>query len=634
MTPSKMFPPGLTHTHTHKFVIVMLLFLRCVTAQAQAGDFQIPSNPLYDPNTTVTRCTINWINLQYATVKGINITISVSAFNTCVNNAAAAAPTVIHAGFTPSPDPNTGYAITYNNTSVNISRYLAGGFTVPAAPPYQPFVIIAFRAQPGAAATISASGTVIPMSGGALPITTASRNWTMNPGVRIGGDLTKPDGLECEDGTPNNYGFLIPGVTVTKQANTGGTCFPGASFESALFPFGTYEFLNTPYYFPYTITPTKVSTDVCCGVTSEDVDWVRDFAIGLEGNPPLWKVMAGDFNANGSTSTYDAYLMNLCVLEQSPAPYFSPGWTPWRFTPWPTSGLYSWPGAEPHDPVPAGGFASIPTSITLTPLPISSSIPAPFWGVKRGDVDGDCQDCGTNLSPDKGNERTVFDTKKLFLPDVRLEAGQETEVAIRAGELTGLEYFGVEIFFDSRKVEVLSAEHAQFTDEMAINSIRPGDNGTAVRFSWLNFEPKGIDLPENIDLFYVKLRAKQDVSSLSDALWQKMETGKNWLYIYGKDEISAFKIEVETDKSQHFFTRLIGANPVATEARVEINVPAECTAVLSVWDNQGQALYRFTRDLTAGQNNLTLPGLPSSPGMYSLQVQTAFGSQALRLVKR
>lgn len=39
MMPSKMFPPGLTHTHTHKFVIVMLLFLRCIGGQGQNSGY-------------------------------------------------------------------------------------------------------------------------------------------------------------------------------------------------------------------------------------------------------------------------------------------------------------------------------------------------------------------------------------------------------------------------------------------------------------------------------------------------------------------------------------------------------------------------------------------------------------------
>jgi len=161
----------------------MLLFLLgSQRVQAQAGTFTIPlvGNPVNDPATGITYCTINWTGLQLPLVRVIQVIISLSGDNVCLNPATGLNPTVINAGFTPA----FNYSNTFTHTSLTITKAVFSGSFVPRPSP---------------------------------------------------------------------------------------TCFPGASFEEALFSNGHYDFPQSPYSFPCRITPRKTGNgDLCCGIDPED----------------------------------------------------------------------------------------------------------------------------------------------------------------------------------------------------------------------------------------------------------------------------------------------------------------------------------------------------------------------------
>ena len=101
------------------FVDMLLFLFNGTSVLAQAGSFQIPliGNPVNDLTTGVTRCTINWVNLQLTQVKGINLSVSVSGTAVCVNNALVPNPTVINAGFVNPME----YSNAFTNTGLTIS---------------------------------------------------------------------------------------------------------------------------------------------------------------------------------------------------------------------------------------------------------------------------------------------------------------------------------------------------------------------------------------------------------------------------------------------------------------------------------------------------------------------------------
>ncbi len=601
----------------------MLVLMRCVTANAQAGDFSIV-NLVNDPATATTRCTINWENLGYPSVYLLNVNISVSGTGVCFNNTTAANPTVIHAGFSSPP-----YTHIFSNTALTIQRVASPNFTLPPSP-YVPFAVLSFRALSASQVTISASGNLVQVSGGTnWPIGPANTTWTVSSGVNFTGDLTKPDGLGCSD--LGSTGLYIPGVTVTKTATVlPGACFPGAAYESGLFAVGVYKFYDSPFNEPYTISASKIGTDICCGATSNDIAWMQEAVLAPEGEL-LWKIMAADFNGSGTFTTYDIVWVRKCVLG-IPIDDVPAGWKPWRFAPWHNN---SWAGDNPMRPIDENEVLTlndIPSDIKVVPNSPLWGPATSFWGVKRGDVDGDCQICGSSFTSDPTEERAEVRPEKAFINDHKMEEGQEILIPVYAAKnVQGVNFLGIEILFDNKMLEVLSVENGDLEQEEAMHNIVPDQNGTSVRYSWLSYEPA--DIRGNTVLFYVKVRAKQALSSLKGLFWQELNNDVNALFTAEQKERMAFEVGLAPAKSDNFSVELVGANPVSVETQLDIVVPSELTVSVSLIDSKGFVVRNFTQELLSGSSSISLTDLPKTPGVYTILVQTAVGFRSLRFVK-
>lgn len=610
-------------THTHTLAIAMLMLFRCVTANAQTGDFQI-SNLVNDPTTAITRCTINWQGLGYSSVFLLNVNISVSGTAVCLNSTTATNPTVIHSGFT-APS----YTISFSNTTLTIQRVASPNFALPPSP-YQPFVVLSFRALPASQVTISASGSLVQMSGGTNePIGPANTTWTVSDGADFTGELLKPDGLNCSG--LGGTGLYIPGVTVTKIANVApGACFPGDASESELFPSSVYNFYDSPFNEDYTISVAKISTDICCGVTSNDLAWMQEAVLSPEGKL-LWKIMAADFNGNGTFTTYDIVLVRKCILG---LPIDMPvGWQPWRFAPYHNN---PWPGDNPMRPIQEPEVLTlndIPSDIKVKPTPFLWGAPATsFWGVKRGDVDGDCQICGDSFTSDATEERSEVLVEKAFITDRRLEAGQEMLIPVYvAQKVRDVRLFGLEIIFNANALEVISVENGDLEQEEAMHHIVPDQNGMAVRYSWLSYEPA--DIRENTVLFYVKVRAKQALGSLKGLFRQELSNDVNALFIAEKKERMVFEVGLAPAQSDGFSVELVGANPASAETQLDVVLPSELTVNVSLIDSKGFIVRNFSQRLPSGISSILLNDLPLAPGVYTVLVQTSVGFRSLRFVK-
>jgi hypothetical protein len=617
-------------SHTHTLAIVMYLLLQSVVVNAQnPGDLQILA-PIYDPSTGITRCTINWVNnVNIPQIRGLYLETNFIGNQICLNNSTASVPSVIHPGFNVSP-----YNRQFGNGQLIISR---GGlpssplFSLPtprpyAAPPNTSFLVLYFRALPSSVCTLTISGWVRFETGPLAYFNTQSLSYNLLAGARIAGDFVKPDGAPCDLGSGIGQGLLIPGVSATKVATVAlGACFPGVANETELFQ-GQYEFLKNPLYETYTITPSKISTDVCCGVTSNDLDWAIENIFNP--NIPPWKAIAADINGNNFYSSFDIHLIRKCVLGLPFIPGdLAPDWKPWRFVPWDG---YTWPGYDPLDLVtqPLGNYASTITTTATIP-----NILAPFWGVKRGDVDGDCQDCGPFFAPGDGSERAKPLNQKVVITDLNLPEGQEAYIPVRASALNQIRHFGIELLFDPKQLEVLSVENGYLEEEFVYSDFATDQNGTAVRFSWFTLESKGVDMPENEVLFYVKIRAKKDVKSLKEAVWQNLEHNANWLYADGRDDKMVFETGVMASNTTTFSATLIGGNPVGTSPSVDITLPFSAFVNIKLIDGKGLVVKSVGQFLSEGLSNIPIVDFPPSSGVYTLCIQSSHGVRTLRFVK-
>jgi len=170
----------------------MLMLLQSVVGNAQnPGDFQILA-PIYDPGTGITRCTIKWVNNTLVPqIRGLYLETNFSGNQVCLNNSAAAVPSIIHPGFDVTP-----YNRSFGNGQLIISR---GGlsssplFSLPTprpyiAPPNTSFLVLNFRALPFLTCTLSISGWVRYATGSIVPFQTQSLSFSLSEGARIAGD--------------------------------------------------------------------------------------------------------------------------------------------------------------------------------------------------------------------------------------------------------------------------------------------------------------------------------------------------------------------------------------------------------------------------------------------------------------
>ncbi|MFN0034919.1 MAG: T9SS type A sorting domain-containing protein, partial [Saprospiraceae bacterium] len=602
--------------HTHTLAIAMLLFLQSVVGNAQAGAFSVLS--IQNLPSGHIECVISWDGNTIATARGLNIGVTASGGAVCVDPALS----VIDPYFT---DPANEFSVNFSNTGVTILKNPNGSNTFSLATDYSPLVTLLFRAEPGTTAAVSASGIVIEMGFSGIPISPASASQVIPNGFTLGGFISKVLGADCSTG-----GGSIPGITVSVSPSPT-PCFPSTTYPaSQLFAATPYTFFDAPGQYAYIITPSKTGAGSpeprpeCCGVNYQDILLTRDLILGRE-SPTLAKQLAADFNGNGFATTFDVANMWKCL---NGLPLDVPlGWLPWRFAPLSEIG-------GPNDP-PVGDMNLIPSSIT-TPLLNGNQTFHHFFGVKRGDVNGTCVDCGTSLIDETSEGRGQYESNhSFFMSDRSLQVGQELVIPILTQALSDATLWGMQLDFDAEHFDLLSIESRMLSNEdMVMSNILSDTKTHSAHFSWMSMKLEGEDLKERAVIAYAHIRAKKDVPSLKGLIQQPNNPDYRIIFNDQEDSPSFIKLEIETEKANLLFAaKLASQNPLSTFAQIEVTLPQADEATLAIFDNTGRVLQQQRYTLSAGTNSLVLDNIPQASGIYTASIQTRFGIQNLRFVK-
>jgi len=637
---------SLSHTHTHTLALVLAMMLFGMAGKAQGvGKFNVLT-PVFDQSNGVTTCTINW---EGSTLDGnipnfaekMNITVSVSGVTVCLNDESVQNPTIFHPGFAALDRLNN------IPNQISLGYFSGPPFILPNPKPYKapnaPFAVVRFRALPGETCTLNISGWV--RSNGATSQIVAGSNSSIPEGIVLRGNIIKPAAFAD---FPCNGHFAvstaIPNVTVSKVVTPAPTgCFPGVPAESEFFPFGFYEFSQASqtgtkalYYTNYRITPSKTNaTDPCCGIDQTDLDSFPYYYI--LGIAPITNAifLAADFNGDGFVTSWDHVLMNWCIVN-SPLPQIEPlygaNWVPWRFAPY----AIAPPGAFILTP----GIPNIPNFLDCFYDPLNGGLnltTTDFWGVKRGDLNGTCNDCGSSLAPGTNDNRSVpneveGEKIKLFLPDNSMTANQVAIIPISVESIERSSDILIELIANLQDFEVLSVENGDLSEEFAITVKSFEHNGTAIKFAWFNMELEGENISENSVLFYVKVRAKRDIQNIKGS-FHLQPLGLNLLLKRWGNGKSQFEIDDSKRQNNGFSAKLMGSNLLSKSATVLVKLPQPCTAKIVVVDGQGIQLSASSHDIPEGFSEIHIPNIPVQPGVFTIIVQTPFGQQPLRAVK-
>lgn len=611
-------------SHTHTFVIVMLFTMMTNVLHAQAGELSFGSISV-NPTTGYVAVPVEWTSINYSVpVFAARLELYISPGTVLCLDEAATKNSVA--------SPFSASDVSISGGSIAIFKF---NVTLPSD--FTPLITLYFRDAPEALATIGIGGIhqVLETSSGpfkqiALP-TPDTVQYETPPGFSISGLIRKapmPDGSappECDGGSD----IGIPNITVSFQAAT--TCFAGSTTNpfSEYSPDGYYATSGTPRYYVYAITPQKGDdTDCNCGLGFEDIDTARTFILGSK-YPTLQQLIAADFNGNDTLTTYDLVLIAYCMLDTFDVDAY-PNWLPWRFVPKTIYNANNPPPSPTHVP-------PLPHSITTSSL--TGNLPnQDFYGIKRGDVvEQDCTECGGEEFAPPAEERETIALRDVFLETHAMTSGMEYMLPLRFSATTGMSVLGMELLFDAAQVEVLGIEKVGATESDYLTyTVKKQGSAAALRFVWFSMEPEGIDVAEAEAVFHLRVRAKQDASSLTGLVWQDAASRFNEAVCTGCPANRARLILNlhSPDTGQAFFAKLLGANPSRSVVpQLTLYLPGDAVVSSAVFDPNGRPVGQTEWFSAGGWNTVDLSYLPDVPGIYTIHITTVFGHETLRLVK-
>jgi len=520
--------------------------------------------------------------------------------------------------------------VTISSGSISISKF---NVTLPSD--FTPLIVLYFRDAPGETSVVGIGSIhqVVPTIGMNITINlppSDTIHYVSPPGFAISGLIRKapmPSGFgppECDGGS--NLG--IPDITVSYQASTscfaGGTTNPFSEYTSD----GYYGSSNIPGYYVYDILPIKDDETTCdCGLGMEDIDTARLYILEVR-HPTLQQLIAADFNGNDTLTTYDLYLMSACLGDIISSPYL--GWRPWRFV---SKTIYNANNPPPSTTV----VPSMPHSITTTSLK-SNLTNQDFYGIKRGDVvEQDCTECGEDNNFTSSEDRVILPRHDIFFEDCSLKSGQEHTLPIRFSAIQGMTILSLELLFDTESIEILGVEKVNATELDYLNyGVKKQETADALRLIWFTMELEGLALEKQDAVFRVHIRAKKDITSLSNQIWQNAG-GKYNQAICSNSTNHRVRLNLNllnTAVESLFSARLVSANPsFSTTAQFALYMPVASVVTATVYNLNGQQVARTEWTSDEGWNTHHLPGLPETPGMYMVHILSNFGSETIRLIK-
>ncbi len=576
--------------------------------KAQGGN--ITFSNLSSPNTTtgMQRCTVSW-STHATPINAINITFSFNISPICVDIAATQA--TIPAVLAPFANvTNTGITIsTFGSTPINIASSFSN------------FFVIHFRGEPTAALTLSGTGFIRRSPDNTIfTVTNTVKTVTFASGFSISGLAKKLGGTPCSNGMNNR----ITGVTFTINQVGGASCFPGSLPLSTL-PAETYSFTNLPMSFTYNMTAAKMAGCECGlegPINNDDVNFARSYILGLA-IPTLLQGHTADYNASGAVSALDLVLMSQCYQGIPSVP------SVWRFAAIEIAGTFSNPLIPGVNPLPA----LLPGSLNVPNLLSNKTVD--FIGIKRGDVDQNCTECGSSLTGGvlETRSKAAVSYAGLSLSDISLEQGEEMLVPVVATEnLKGISVLGMEMLIGNQ-IELLDVQDA-LTGEYSNFITRQQGRQNVLHYTWFTMKDGGEDVASGEVLLYIRIKALAKVTSLHEVLGLlPFSTNSKVFYNNGQSQAQWRLAELDRDKEQ-LSVRILGSNQLTgTTAQVEIYLPNSGALQLVLSDMAGKVIStRFLEPLEKGWL-LREIDVPDNAGIYQLTVLSPFGQQTVRLVK-
>lgn len=334
--------------------------------------------------------------------------------------------------------------------------------------------------------------------------------------IDISGLIETTPPQECNGSI--NYG--LPNATIDIIREGGGA---GYSQNTLTNVYGRYAFRVAPAY-KYIIVPNKPSA-INCGVTTMDINIIRNHIHGLNTLTTHQQLIAADMNQNDVVSNTDIILIRQIVLGLPPTGGPYPAWDFVAYTSYPVFNTAPSPTGTLH----------IPTMDNIIEQVFSSDAPnQDFVAIKMGDVDGSCMECGTEeftgsstdvLTP--ASEHEVIDTPvtglarasdkvalRVVVEDIAPEKGMEWLLPVRISDIEGASVIAAGLRIDPTVLSILEVVPGELNESSAddFNATRIEEG--ELRFLWVDLDTKGALSAKDV-LFYLRLRANEPLTSIA-----------------------------------------------------------------------------------------------------------------------
>ena len=373
--------------------------------------------------------------------------------------------------------------------------------------------------------------------------------------------------------------------------------------------------------YPLKIVPSKKDQRFL-GITTFDLALMSRHLLGIQPFTSPYKLMAADINKDGAVDGTDILHLRRFILHIDTVFKLSPHWV---FIP----KTYTMPVVLPP-------LDSMPQAYYFNPYSPNLPNPFEFTTIKIGDVNNSYRDTVSDVSVRNRLSSLTLTTENRLLEkgktyQLDLKCSEEEKFIALQGTLSlnteGAKTNADKCVFEKIESEFLSNFGEQNTHKAAQNRIV---------FSWNAISDKVFE--KNTPILSIKFKANSD-GFLSDILKINDAVTENLVYTEGGETRKITLKFTESTKSG-FSISQNEPNPFDNETFVKIEIPSkngEATPLKwSLFDEMGKLRYQKTgivkNDIYVLRLNAQELGLIKT-GFYFLKVETATGTQTIKLVK-
>ena len=376
---------------------------------------------------------------------------------------------------------------------------------------------------------------------------------------------------------------------------------PSGAYENNVNRSGTYE-----------IRPSR-DTDPLCGVTTFDIILIRSHLLNRIPFDTYFELWAADVNGSGSISTIDIILLRRVLLgidTEFPLPS-------WVFIP---------EAFHTTLPQPIDGNEAFPYDETIEVVDVDANLSGQnFYGIKVGDVNNTCTNCGTSTTT---NIADPDDGDFTIIANVPL-ASQGDTIIVNVTPKDSMQaiLFNAQLSFNSTYLELIEVLQGDY-DGADIEFLGHDKSGDAI-INWISMDTLGEWVHPDSTLGKVKLKVLNDITS-ANGMVSMAGTQNTIIDTVTTDTAGFYEVKlpgagrpVFIPSNNHHSGFKLSPNPGRGDIQIDFCSEYPGSAVLEIYDLNGRRIYVDNLDTIKGNNRWEINIDNNPDGIYLVKLNVS-----------